>query len=210
MVREMEDIYRTTPPEKIPWNIETPPETLVRLVESGRVLPCRTVDFGCGAGNYAVWLATQGFDVTGIDISPSAIALARKTAERQGVSCTFIIADVLGDLREVQGLFDFAFDWELLHHIFPEDRSRYVANVARLLAPCGKYLSVCFHEDDPQFGGSGKYRTTGIGTVLYFSSEEELRDLFSPYFRILELRAIMVSGKWGDHVANYAFMERLR
>jgi len=208
MAREMEDIYRTTHPEKIPWNIETPPEALVQLVRSGRVLPCRTVDFGCGAGNYAIWLATQNFEVVGIDISPSAIAIARKTAEQKGVSCTFIVADMLGDLREVRGPFEFAFDWELLHHIFPEDRSCYIANVARLLTPGAKYLSVCFHEDDPQFGGSGKYRTTGIGTVLYFSSVEELRELFSPQFRILELRAITISGKWGDHVANYGFMEK--
>jgi SAM-dependent methyltransferase len=204
----MEDIYQNIPPDRIPWNIQEPPEALVRLVESGKLLPCRTIDFGCGAGNYAVWLARQGFEVTGIDISPSAIDLARKNAAKQGVGCTFVVADVLGDLRDVDGPFDFGFDWELLHHIFPDDRPRYMANVARLLRPGGKYLSVCFHEDDPQFGGSGKYRTTPIGTVLYFSSEDELRDLTSPYFRILDLRAVTVSGKWGDHVANYGFMER--
>ena len=205
---DMEDIYRKIPPERIPWNIGTPPDALVRLVGSGQVLPCRTIDFGCGAGNYAVWLAHQGFEVTGIDIAPSAIELAKKNAARQGVECTFIVADVLGDLREVEGPFDFAFDWELLHHIFPDDRPRYVANVARVLTPGGKYLSVCFHENDPQFGGSGKYRTTGIGTVLYFSSEEELWQIFIPYFRILDLREITVTGKYGDHVANYCFMER--
>ncbi len=208
MTIDMEDIYQNIPPDRIPWNIEEPPGALVRLVERGQVFPCRTIDFGCGAGNYAVWLARQGFEVTGIDISPSATDLARKNAARQGVACTFIVADVLKDLREVEGPFDFGFDWELLHHIFPDDRPRYMANVARLLRPGGKYLSVCFHEDDPQFGGSGKYRTTPIGTVLYFSSEEELRDLYSPYFRILDLRAVTVSGKWGDHVANYGFMER--
>jgi 2-polyprenyl-3-methyl-5-hydroxy-6-metoxy-1,4-benzoquinol methylase len=207
--REMEDIYQKIPPDKIPWNIETPPDALVRLVERGRIRPCRTVDFGCGAGNYTVWLAKQGFDVTGIDISPSAIDLARKNAVKQGVQCTFIVADVLGDLREVKGLFDFAFDWELLHHIYPQDRPGYLANVARLLKPGGKYLSVCFNEKDPQFGGSGKYRTTAIGTVLYFSSAEELQELFSPYFNILELRAITVGGKWGDHIANYGYMERM-
>jgi SAM-dependent methyltransferase len=204
----MEDIYQNIPPDRIPWNIGEPPDALVRLVESGQLLPCRTIDFGCGAGNYAVWLARQGFEVTGIDISPSAIELARKNAQNQGVACTFIVADVLGDLSKIKGPFDFAFDWELLHHIYPEDRPRYVANVSRLLRPGGKYLSVCFHEDDPQFGGSGKYRTTAIGTVLYFSSEEELRDLFSPYFHILDLAAITVTGKWGDHVAIYGFMQR--
>lgn len=92
----------------------------------------------------------------------------------------------------VEGPFDFAFDWELLHHIYPGDRPCSIANVARVLVPGGKYLSVCFHEDDPQCGGSGKYRTTQIGTVLYFSSEEELRELFSPNFIIRELRALTI------------------
>ena len=205
---QMEDIYRKIPPEKIPWNIETPPDILVRLVRNRRLVPCRTIEFGCGAGNYAVWLAQQGFDVTGIDISPSAIELAQENARSQGVQCTFLVADVLGDLPEVKGPFDFSFDWELLHHIYPDDRPRYVANVARLLRPGARYLSVCFHENDPQFGGSGKYRTTQIGTVLYFSSEEELRDLFCPHFTILALRAVPIRGKWGDHVANCAFMEK--
>jgi SAM-dependent methyltransferase len=204
----MEDIYRKIPPEKIPWNIETPPDILVRLVRNRRLVPCRTIEFGCGAGNYAVWLAQQGFDVTGIDISPSAIELAQENARSQGVQCTFLVADVLGDLPEVKGPFDFSFDWELLHHIYPDDRPRYVANVARLLRPGARYLSICFHENDSQFGGSGKYRTTQIGTVLYFSSEEELRDLFCPHFTILALRAVPIRGKWGDHVANCAFMEK--
>lgn len=208
MAVEMEDIYRKMPLDKIPWNIETPPDLLVQLVEHKEVVPCRAIEFGCGAGNYAIWLAQQGFEVTGIDISPTAIGLARKNAMEQGVECTFIVADVLGDLADVKGPFDFALDWELLHHIYPDDRPRYVANVARLTKPGGRYLSVCFHEDDPEFGGSGKYRTTRIGTVLYFSSEVELRDLFSPYFTILELRAVTIRGKWGDHVANCAFMER--
>lgn len=208
MAVEMEDIYRKMPLDKIPWNIETPPDLLVQLVENKEVVPCRAIEFGCGAGNYAIWLAQQGFEVTGIDISPTAIGLARKNAMEQGVECTFIVADVLGDLADVKGPFDFALDWELLHHIYPDDRPRYVANVARLTKPGGRYLSVCFHEDDPEFGGSGKYRTTRIGTVLYFSSEVELRDLFSPYFTILELRAVTIRGKWGDHVANCAFMER--
>lgn len=208
MAVEMEDIYRKMPLDKIPWNIETPPDLLIQLVEHKKVVPCRAIEFGCGAGNYAIWLAQQGFEVTGIDISPTAIGLARKNAMEQGVECTFIVADVLGDLADVKGPFDFALDWELLHHIYPDDRPRYVANVARLTKPGGRYLSVCFHEDDPEFGGSGKYRTTRIGTVLYFSSEVELRDLFSPYFTILELRAVTIRGKWGDHVANCAFMER--
>ena len=64
---DIDRIYRDVPLDKIPWNCETPPEALVTLVKSGKISPCRTVDLGCGAGNYAIFLADLGFDVTGID-----------------------------------------------------------------------------------------------------------------------------------------------
>jgi len=205
---EMERIYKNMPLEKIPWNSETPPEALVDLVERGRVKPCKAIDLGCGAGNYAVYLAGRGFEVTGIDNSPTAIRIAQENANKKGVKGTFLVADVLGDLDEVKETFDFAYDWELLHHIFPEKRKKYVENVRRTLNPGGKYFSVCFHEKDSQFGGSEKYRKTSLGTVLYFSSEDELRDLFEPYFFIEELKVIAISGKFAPHLVNYVFMGR--
>jgi SAM-dependent methyltransferase len=205
---DIDEIYHRMPLDRIPWNIETPPTALVELVKSGKVRPCRTVDLGCGAGNYAIYLGGLGFDVTGIDSSPTAIRFAREKAKRVRVICSFVVADLLGDLHEVQGKFDFGYDYELLHHLMPEDRETYVKNVASLLNPGAMYLSVCFSEEDPQFGGMGKIRGTPIGTVLYFSSETEIRELISPYFAIQELRTIEVAGKYGPHRAVYALSYR--
>jgi len=205
---KMDEIYRNVPLEEIPWNIETVPDALVELVESGRVKPCKTIDLGCGTGNYAIYLASMGFDVTGIDVSQTAIEIARENAKKEDVKCNFLIADLLGDLHEIKETFDFAYDWELLHHIFPENREKYVENVYRILSPMGKYLSVCFSEKNPQFGGLGKYRKTPLSTVLYFSSEEELRCLFEPYFDIKELKTIKIIGKFAPHIVNFGFMER--
>ncbi len=205
---EIDKIYGNMAPESIPWNIEAPPDALTELVKSGKVKPCKTIDLGCGAGNYAIYLASIGFDVTGVDISPTAIKLAKENAKKKGIRSRFIVADVLGNLDEVIETFDFAYDWELLHHIFTEERKRYVENIYRILNPRGKYLSVCFNEKDPQFGGSGKYVETRIGTILYLSSVEELRNLFDPYFSIKELKTIEIKGKSVTHLANYAFMEK--
>ncbi len=204
----IDKIYRNMPLEKIPWNVEAPPQALVDLVERGRVSPCKAIDLGCGSGNYAIYLATRGFDMTGVDSSPAAVRIAERNAQQKGATCTFLVADILGDLHEVTDTFDFAYDWEVLHHIFPEQRKRYVENVHRLLNPRGKYLAVCFSESDPQFGGSGKYRKTELGTTLYFSSEGELRDLFEPFFTILDLQTIEIQAKFAPHLAKYAFMER--
>ncbi|MDD5509125.1 MAG: class I SAM-dependent methyltransferase [Bacteroidales bacterium] len=198
---DIDRIYREIPLDKIPWNSEIPPEALVELVQEGKVRPCRTIDLGCGAGNYALYLAGRGFDVTGVDSSPTAIKIAEENAKIRGVRCRFIVADLLCDLHQVTGTFDFAYDWEFLHHIFPEDRKTYIKNVYTLLNPGATYFSVCFSEKDPQFGGQGKYRQTRIGTTLYFSSESEVRELLSLAFTIRELKTVEISGKYGPHCA---------
>ncbi|HMK16232.1 MAG TPA: class I SAM-dependent methyltransferase, partial [Methanomicrobiales archaeon] len=63
----------------------------------------------------------------------------------------------------------------------------------------------CFSEKDPQFGGEGKIRETSIGTVLYFSSEAEIQELFSRYIDIRDLSTVEVRGRYGPHRAVCLF-----
>jgi cyclopropane fatty-acyl-phospholipid synthase-like methyltransferase len=205
---QMDKIYGTIPPDKIPWNMEDPPEILRRIVETGKVRPCKAIELGCGAGNYVIYLAQKGFDVTGVDISESAIDMAKHSASEKRVDCRFITADIRGDMNEVKNKFDFAYDWEVMHHVFPDDRDAYMKNVYKLLNSGGLYLSVCFSEESLQFGGEGKYRKTPLDTVLYFSSESEIEKLFKPHFKIEELKTVDVDGKFGTHKAIYAFLKK--
>jgi 2-polyprenyl-3-methyl-5-hydroxy-6-metoxy-1,4-benzoquinol methylase len=205
---QMEEIYRQLPPERIPWNIEQPPKLLVDLIHTNRIQPCDAVDIGCGAGNYTVWLASRGFRMTGVDISPAALELARQLALDNGVKCEFLEADIAGDVERLDGAFDFGFDWEVLHHVFPDKRESFVRNAHRMLRPGATYLSVCFSDRDRDFGGEGQYRKTPLGTTLYFSSEGEIKQVFAPLFNILELDTIEIAGKYGPHLAVVALLER--
>jgi len=208
--RRMDDIYRSIPLSEIPWNNESPPALLVELLDRGLVKPCRAIDLGCGAGNYAVYLGSRGFEVTAIDFSPTAIEIAKHNARRKGVRVNFMVGDVTTDLDRLDERFDFAYDWGLLHHILPADRDRYVANVAGLLNPAGKYLSLCFNEKDTAFEGSSQLRKTRFGGTVYLSSEDELRQLFEPHFEILDFRIIETQGPPMAHVFNYCFMQNKR
>jgi len=209
MIKEqMERIYREIPPDKIPWNMATPPDVLVTAVTANIPKTCNVIEMGCGAGNYVIYFSKLGYDCTGVDISEHAIRMAGNSAVTAGADCRFLVADVTGDLPESNSTFDFVYDWELLHHIFPEDREKYIDNVHRLLRANGRYLSVCFSEDSPQFGGSGKYRETPLGTVLYFSSEKEMESLFKKRFVICDLKTVDIMGKNAAHKAIYAFMKK--
>jgi SAM-dependent methyltransferase len=209
MIKEqMEKIYKEMSPEDIPWNIVEPPEILQALITSGALRPCKVMEPGCGAGNYVIHFAKIGFDAAGMDISEKAIEMARESASRAGVSCAFFVADVLGDMAEIDDEYDFVYDWELMHHIFPDDRDRYIRNVSRLLRPGGRYLSVSFSEKSGQFGGAGKYRKTPLGTVLYFSGEPELERLLEKRFVVEDLKTVDVRGKHAVHAAVYALCRK--
>jgi cyclopropane fatty-acyl-phospholipid synthase-like methyltransferase len=127
---------------RMPWEIG-PRQELTELVESGRLPPGRAVDLGCGTGANAVFLAEQGFDVTGIDFAPAGLAKARAAAARAGVSVTFVEADLTA-LPTDLGLFDVLVDYGTLDDLSPARRDRYVANVLTLTRPGSRFLLWCF------------------------------------------------------------------
>ncbi|MFW6599694.1 class I SAM-dependent methyltransferase [Propionibacteriaceae bacterium Y2011] len=67
---------------------------LVNAVQ--HLAPGKALDLGCGEGADAIWLATQGWIVTGVDISATATARARREAQRQQASAAtrFVTADL--------------------------------------------------------------------------------------------------------------------
>ena len=64
----------------------------------------RILELGCGDGALSCFLARQGFDVTGIDISPGMVEEAKQRAAREGVAVRFEVAD--GDSFEVAEPYD--------------------------------------------------------------------------------------------------------
>src|SRR5262245_51614482 len=79
----MRKFYRNArgTPERLPWHRDSPSRALVAAVEAsdGSI---RALDVGCGAGMFSIWLAEGGAEVTGIDVFPEAIAMARSLADK--------------------------------------------------------------------------------------------------------------------------------
>ncbi len=197
------------------WTQENPPEELVELVESGKIKPCKVIDIGCGEGFYSIYLASKGFDVLGIDISENAIKYAKENAKKKGVNVRFITMD-LYNLSELKEKFDFVLEWAILHSVPFEKREKYVESVSHLLNKEGKYLSICFNEKDTKFGNIGERirlvpesARAIMGTKMYFSSLDELKELFGPYFKIIENKIFEKMAAGNINMWNYLFMEKL-
>lgn len=104
-----------------------------------RGAPPRALELGCGTGALSCHLAAAGFEVTGIDISPTAIALAREMAERRNLRIAFEVGDVCHRALPERA-FDLVVDGHLLHCIVFDDERRYLLEqVRRSLAPAGEF-----------------------------------------------------------------------
>ena len=68
----------------------------------------RILDLACGSGRHAVALASQGYQVTGLDLSPQMIEAAKHHAKEKGVVVQFSIADMRQVTELLEGPFDLA------------------------------------------------------------------------------------------------------
>lgn len=204
---QMEKIYKNMDLDRIPWNMAQPPKLLMDFINKQIDKTGSIIELGCGAGNYITYFAERGYNSTGVDFCETAIRYALKRSKEQDLGCSFLVGDVTEDISFIDDTFDLVYDWELLHHIFPEHRAKYIENVKQLLKPEGYYLSVCFSEDSKQFGGKGKYRKTPLDTELYFSSEDEMCALFKKQFKIIHLSTEEIKGKFAPHKVIYAVLK---
>lgn len=93
------------------------------------------LDLGCGSGIWSVKLAARGWDVTGVDIVPSALRLAHKRAQNAGVKVRFIHGDVTA-LRasDVGQGFRFVLDFGAIHGLNPAQREAVGREVSAVAA----------------------------------------------------------------------------
>ncbi|MGY2093311.1 class I SAM-dependent methyltransferase [Nocardia gipuzkoensis] len=162
--------------ERLPWDIGRPQPLLVEFETAGRIAG-EVLDIGCGPGDTAIYLSGRGYQVTGLDIAPTAIDQARSRAARSGTTVTFEVADAT-KLDGYEGRFDTVVSSQLLHCLDPEQRRAHVAALTRALKPGGRLIQFSF-----TLGESAQLNR------LFSISEEDLRDTFAaPEWSIVTLR----------------------
>jgi len=113
------------------------------------VAPGRALDLGCGEGGDAVWLAENGWQVTAVDISETAIGRAADAADARGVRDR--IEFERHDLSDTfpEGTFDLI-SAQFLHSTVRLERPQILRNAADAVAPGGR-LVIVDHAAPPPF-----------------------------------------------------------
>jgi protein-L-isoaspartate O-methyltransferase len=147
-------------------------ETLARAVQGRK--PGTALDVEMGQGRNAVFLAQQGWTVTGFDISQEALSRAQEQARKLGVKINTVLS------RDT----DFSFgkeQWDLIVATYPMDRHS-LPKIQDALKPGGLFVTEGFHEE--VHGPAMRYRT---GELL-----ERFRG-----FRIYRYEEVITKSDWG-------------
>lgn len=187
---QWEAIYQE---QRTPWDTQQADLYLMDLLDRGVIRSGKAVDLGCGPGNESILLAKRGFTVTGIDISTPAIAEARTRAQAAGVSVTLKAANVL-DLAE-SDQYDFALDRACFHFLDPHEHTHYIRNVASILKSGGLFLLIVSSDKE-----------TPKGTYQF--SKEQLKQLFSPSFEVVNIELVDVPTHKEKPTAYYALFRK--
>ena len=152
--------------EELIWKAE-PNRFLVEELDA--LPPGRALDVACGEGRNAVWLASKGWRVTGVDFSRAGLAKAKQLATDRGVEVTWVEADVV-EWQPPMASFDLVVVMYL--HLPAEQRRRALAHTAAALAP-GGVLLVVGHDTSNLLKGTGGPQDPAV----LFAPEEIVEDL---------------------------------
>jgi SAM-dependent methyltransferase len=160
---------------KPPWSIGEPQPELAALIEQGK-FHGDVLDVGCGEAAVSLYLAERGYTTVGLDLSSTAIELARAQATTRGlINASFEVADISA-FSGYDGRFGTIVDSTLFHSIPVELRDGYQQSIVRAAAPGASYFVLVFDRTGLPEGPANPV------------TEDELRDVVSKYWVIDEIR----------------------
>jgi SAM-dependent methyltransferase len=157
----------------------------------------RVLDLGCGVGPNALYLAEYGATVTGIDISPTAIEIAKTRAREASAVIDYRVGNMGAALPFPEHSFDLILDIMASNSLTEAERDIHLKEMHRVLSPGGHliYRGLCKDGDSnaknliKMFPGAERdtYVMPKLGLTERVFSEADFRSLYSAYFSIISL-----------------------
>lgn len=116
------------------------PELFASLDGQGQ----RLLEIGCGIGVDSIQLARRGFRVTAVDLTDTALQVARQYKDLRGLEIDFRLGNA-ESLDFPDESFDVVYSFGVLHHT--PDIEKSVAEVHRVLRPGGRALVMLYHQN---------------------------------------------------------------
>ena len=183
-VMDWDDAYREEggfdgPP---PWNIGEPQPELAALIRDGKVRS-DVLDAGCGHAELSLSLAADGYTVVGIELTPTAVAAAKKAAQERNLPNASFVQDDITTFTGYDGRFNTIMDSTLFHSLPVDGRDGYQQSVYRAAAPGAAYYILVFAKG--AFPAELEQKPNEV-------DEDELRAAVGKYWAIDEVRPAFI------------------
>ncbi|MGN7471552.1 class I SAM-dependent methyltransferase [Brevibacillus sp. SAFN-007a] len=146
----------------------------------------KAVDLGCGTGIFTIWLAKQGLDVTGIDLSSEMLAKAQEKAQREDLAIHWIQAD-MNRLPFDRETFDLVIGNIVLE--FVENPEKVVAEALRVLKKDGRLVIGLINKESywgRTYSQKGKDNPDSVFAHAHFYSEQTIVSWETRHFASLD------------------------
>lgn len=155
------------------------------------------LDLGCGTGRNSNYLAEKGAKVTGVEISDTALKIAKENSAKRKLGITYLKQDIGSILPFPNESFDLLFDVISSNSLGEKEREIFLSETSRILKPGGYFIvkALC-KEGDSNAKNLLKIAPT-VEKDTYFMKDLNLRErvfsredfieMYSKYFKILKL-----------------------
>jgi len=175
-----DDYYKETKVETMPWYEKNLDHDIENEIKSKNYDSGNFLDLGTGPGTQAVQLSKYNFEVTGTDISQSAIEKAKKLSNE----INFLVDDVLNS-KLPDKKFDFILDRGIFHIFDISQRSQYVNQIKRILNDDGILFLKCMSVEEKNLPDN---------EMPHKLSKQEITDFFNADFHIEKIHDTIFSG----------------
>ncbi len=163
----------------------------------------RVLDLGCGAGRHQVFVAKQGFEAHGTDISETGLKLTKQRLEKQNLEVYLVKCDMKA-LAYVDSCFDAVINLHAIYHQKLKGIQETISEIYRILRKEGllliNFLSkrTYSYQKGAEVEEDTFIEQEGIekGVLHHFTDKEEIEHLFKDFKVVnLELSEKKVEGK---------------
>lgn len=181
------------------------------ILENVNLQDKRLIEFGCGTALELIQIMEQSKGINeayGIDISETALEIARENCENKALKLHFMKASVLDLSQLYDQAFDIALDGRCLHCIIAEDRNTFLKEVYKVLKLDAYFVvnSMCsvLPKEQVNYDSNTKYMCMSNGTpVRYIPDPQDILDeLTNAGFSIIKyfVRCSMSDNEFDDLV----------
>ena len=177
---DWDDYYKNNDVNTMPWFLEKLDHDVSNEIDSKTLKGGRFLDLGTGPGTQAKQLSSLGFNVTGSDLSQSAIEKAKKLCSEP----EFVVDDILNS-KFSDNEFDYIFDRGVFHIFDKNQLDSYLSQIKRILKKNGLLFLKCMSISE-------KNLSEGEGPNLY--SKEQIKECFQHDFAIETMKDSLFYG----------------